>query len=130
MTAQPAFGPCYVPWIWAAGQPHPCVDERGRGPGQPGAGPDRGAADTMNCMIDAMLGLAHSARQPLSHTVVALDVLVAQARRTVEDEAEGRTIEWQIGALPHLMGDAATLQQVLGLCCLHLPCGRWRVGVA
>ncbi|MFC6668345.1 ATP-binding protein [Deinococcus radiopugnans] len=72
-----------------------------------------GAADQMNTMIDAMLGLARSVRQPLTHTVVALDALVAEARRNVEDEAEGRTINWQVEALPCVMGDAATLQQVL-----------------
>jgi signal transduction histidine kinase len=72
-----------------------------------------GAADNMNGMIDAMLGLARSVRQPLAHTVVALDVLVADARHAVEDEAEGRTIEWRMGALPQVMGDAATLRQVL-----------------
>ncbi|MFK7604060.1 ATP-binding protein [Deinococcus sp. SM5_A1] len=72
-----------------------------------------GAADQMNAMIDAMLGLARSARQPLAHTAVALDALTLEARRNVEDEAGERVIHWQIGALPQVMGDAATLQQVL-----------------
>ena len=38
---------------------------------------------------------------------------LAEARRSVEDEAEGRTIDWQVGKLPQVMGDAATLQHGL-----------------
>ena len=71
------------------------------------------AADQMNSMIDAMLALSHSTLQPLTHTRVSLSTLVEQARRHVEDEGGGRHIEWRLEALPQVMGDPATLQQVL-----------------
>ncbi|WP_052195455.1 sensor histidine kinase [Deinococcus radiopugnans] len=72
-----------------------------------------GAADQMNCMIDAMLALSHSTLRPLSQARVNLNALVEQARTHVEDEATGRQIEWRVAPLPQVMGDAATLQQVL-----------------
>ncbi|GGO40157.1 sensor histidine kinase [Deinococcus humi] len=72
-----------------------------------------GAADQMNSMIDAMLALSHSTRQPLTHTAVNLSALMEHARRHVEDEGGGRQIEWRIEPLPQVMGDPATLQQVL-----------------
>jgi signal transduction histidine kinase len=72
-----------------------------------------GAADQMNCMIDAMLALSRSTLQPLNHTAVNLGALVAQARSYVEDEGGGRQIEWRVAPLPQVLGDVATLQQVL-----------------
>ncbi|WP_344982647.1 sensor histidine kinase [Deinococcus rubellus] len=71
------------------------------------------AARQMNRMIDAMLALSRITQQPLAHTAVNLSVLVEQARRDVEDEGQGRQIEWRMEPLPQVMGDPATLQQVL-----------------
>ena len=72
-----------------------------------------GAADQMSRMIDAMLSLSHSTRQPLTQAPVHLNTLVERARENVEDEATGREIEWRVAPLPQVTGDAATLQQVL-----------------
>ncbi|OLV16707.1 sensor histidine kinase [Deinococcus marmoris] len=72
-----------------------------------------GAADQMNAMIDAMLALSHSSQRPLDHRAVHLDALVDHARANVADEGTGRDIAWQVEGLPQVMGDAATLQQVL-----------------
>ncbi|GGM20069.1 sensor histidine kinase [Deinococcus aerophilus] len=72
-----------------------------------------GAAERMSDMIDAMLALSRSTVRPLTHIAVDLNALVDQARRNVADEGQDREIEWRVGALPQVMGDAATLQQVL-----------------
>ncbi|CAM4094940.1 sensor histidine kinase [Deinococcus marmoris] len=72
-----------------------------------------GAADQMSAMIDAMLALSRSTVQPLTHAVVNLGVLVDHARKGVEDEVQDRQIEWRVESLPQVMGDPATLQQVL-----------------
>ncbi|GGO39389.1 sensor histidine kinase [Deinococcus humi] len=72
-----------------------------------------GAADQMSAMIDAMLSLSRSTRQPLTHTAVNLGRLVERARQNVEDEFTGRQIEWRVAPLPEVTGDAATLQQVI-----------------
>ena len=71
------------------------------------------AADQMNRMIDAMLALSRSTVQPLTRGQVNLNALVEQARKNVEDEGGSRDIEWRVAPLPQVMGDPATLQQVL-----------------
>ncbi|MFC6666509.1 ATP-binding protein [Deinococcus radiopugnans] len=71
------------------------------------------AADQMTRMIDAMLDLSRSTRQPLLRQDVALGQLVQDARQDVLDELEGRQIEWRLGALPTVRGDRATLRQVM-----------------
>ncbi|GGO22959.1 sensor histidine kinase [Deinococcus humi] len=71
------------------------------------------AADQMTRMIDAMLELSRSTRQPLLRQDVSLSRLVQDARHDVLDELEGRQIEWRLGALPTVAGDRATLRQVM-----------------
>jgi signal transduction histidine kinase len=71
------------------------------------------AADQMTRMIDAMLELSRSTRQPLLRQDVSLSRLVQDARQDVLDELEGREIEWRLGALPTVQGDRATLRQVM-----------------
>ena len=68
-----------------------------------------GAADQMNSMIDAMLALSHSTLRPLTQAAVNLNALMEQARSHVEDEGEGRRIEWRVETLPQVMGDAGHL---------------------
>ncbi len=71
------------------------------------------AADQMTRMIDAMLELSRSTRQPLLRQDVSLSRLVQDARHDVLDELEGRQIEWRLGTLPTVSGDRATLRQVM-----------------
>ncbi|WP_051668547.1 sensor histidine kinase [Deinococcus frigens] len=71
------------------------------------------AADQMTRMIDAMLELSRSTRQPLRRGDVSLAELVREARHDVHDELAGREIEWHLGALPTVPGDRATLRQVM-----------------
>ncbi|OLV20069.1 sensor histidine kinase [Deinococcus marmoris] len=71
------------------------------------------AADQMTRMIDAMLELSRSTRQPLRREDVSLSQLVDEARQDVHDELAGREIEWRLGALPTVPGDRATLRQVM-----------------
>lgn len=53
------------------------------------------------------LGVHAIERQP-----VALADALRRAQRSVQDQAEGRQIEWMVGELPMVTGDATLLQQV------------------
>jgi PAS domain S-box-containing protein len=70
------------------------------------------AAERMSALVDALLGLSRSIRQPLTHRPVDLNLLLDQARRDVAPELVDRQVQWQVTPLPVVMGDPATLQQV------------------
>jgi signal transduction histidine kinase len=72
-----------------------------------------GAADRMSALIDAMLQLSRSTRQALRREPVDLKLLVEQARHDVAQDLAGRSVQWRIAELPVVVGDAATLQQVV-----------------
>jgi signal transduction histidine kinase len=72
-----------------------------------------GAAQRMTELIDAMLLLSRSTRQELSLEDVPLAELVTRARQDLEQELEGRAVEWRVSALPVVTGDRVTLQQVM-----------------
>ncbi|MEW6498531.1 MAG: ATP-binding protein [Cyanobacteriota bacterium] len=68
----------------------------------------------MSLLIDGLLTLSRLGRKQLEKYPVNLRTLVENAIALVESriaEAE-RSIEWEIGALPTVMGDATLLQQV------------------
>ncbi len=71
------------------------------------------AAGRMGSLIDAMLELSRTTRQVLKKEAVDLGRLFEQAQQDVEGDAQGRHIEWQVGPLPTVRGDRATLQQVM-----------------
>ncbi|THF70800.1 GAF domain-containing protein [Deinococcus sp. Arct2-2] len=71
------------------------------------------AAMRMNTLIDAMLDLARTSRQPLSFQQVELDGLVRTVRVSLEPDVGERQIVWVIGPLPRVLGDAGLLQQVV-----------------
>ncbi|MFC4455876.1 ATP-binding protein [Deinococcus sonorensis] len=72
------------------------------------------ATNRMTALIDAMLNLSRTSRQELRIGPVPLPALVEQARRDTQPEVqEGRQIEWVIGALPTVLADHDTLQQVM-----------------
>ncbi|PNY79281.1 hypothetical protein CVO96_20315 [Deinococcus koreensis] len=70
-------------------------------------------AQRLGTLIDAMLQLSRTSRRPLQSAQLDLDTLVAQARRTLTAEHQGREIEWQISPLPRVQGDQAALGQVV-----------------
>lgn len=71
------------------------------------------AAGRMNALIDAMLDLARTSRLPLRMGWVDLGELVDRAREDLLPELMEREVRWTVGALPTVMGDRDTLQQVV-----------------
>ncbi len=69
------------------------------------------AAQHMEQLIDAMLQLAHASRVTLASGPVDLAPLMRQAQEACLAEAPGRDVEWRIGALPVVAGDARLLLQ-------------------
>jgi PAS domain S-box-containing protein len=72
------------------------------------------AANKMGHLIDDLLSFSRMGRKALSLQPVDLDALVRDVIRDLEPDAAGREIEWRIGGLPAVHGDAAMLRMVLG----------------
>ena len=64
-------------------------------------------------LVDDLLQFSKVGRATLSTGRVDMNKLVAEARRSLEPDLEGREIEWRIGELPPAFGDAAMLRQTL-----------------
>ncbi|PNY79434.1 sensor histidine kinase [Deinococcus koreensis] len=71
------------------------------------------SAGRMNSLIDAMLDLSRTSRQPLDLQPVDLEALAHTVRSELEPEMQGRQVEWFLGPLPLVSGDADLLRQVL-----------------
>ena len=71
------------------------------------------AANKMGLLIDDLLSFSRMGRQALSFQAVNLGPLVRDVIRELEPDAAGRDIEWRIGDLPVVSGDAAMLRIVL-----------------
>jgi light-regulated signal transduction histidine kinase (bacteriophytochrome) len=67
----------------------------------------------MGTLIDDLLSFSRMGRQPMSKTQVDLAVLTREVVAELESEARGRTVRWEIGALPVVLGDRAMLRVVL-----------------
>ncbi len=63
-------------------------------------------------LIKDMLAFARLGASPVNARPVALGDVVEQARRTLESDAHGRTVEWDMGPLPQVHVDASLMQQV------------------
>ncbi|AFZ67645.1 PAS domain S-box protein [Deinococcus peraridilitoris] len=72
-----------------------------------------GAAERMDVLINAMLTLAKTSMQPLRQGPVDLNELVHRAQQDLESAIGGRHVRWEIAPLPRVIGDHATLQQVI-----------------
>ncbi len=72
------------------------------------------AAINLNQLIDGMLDLARTSRQPLEAERVDLNRLLNAARQEIGVAEPSRQITWQIAKLPVVMGDAALLRRVVG----------------
>jgi signal transduction histidine kinase len=66
----------------------------------------------MGLLVDDFLKLARVGRQELSLQLIGLDTIVRDVISNLKSETEGRLIEWKIGKLPYVEGDAALLKQV------------------
>jgi light-regulated signal transduction histidine kinase (bacteriophytochrome) len=66
----------------------------------------------MNQLIDDLLRLARFSRQPLHTRPVELGVLVGRVVANLQEQLQGRGVQFEIGALPDCVADAALLEQV------------------
>ena len=71
------------------------------------------AARKMGVLIDDLLSFSRMRRQAISFQRVAPGDLVRDIIRDLEPDAADRTIDWHIGDLPKVYGDAAMLRMVL-----------------
>jgi PAS domain S-box-containing protein len=71
------------------------------------------ASVEMGVLIDDLLAFSRVARDEIRETSVQLGDLVQDVIRGLEMATRGRSIRWQIAALPVVIGDAALLKQVL-----------------
>ncbi len=71
------------------------------------------SAKSLGDLIDALLAFSLMGRSELNRQPVNLAVLVEEARQELAHEAAGRQIDWQIGPLPVIQGDAIMFRQVV-----------------
>ncbi|MBN8900327.1 MAG: hypothetical protein J0H57_04770, partial [Rhodospirillales bacterium] len=64
-------------------------------------------------LVDDLLNFSQLNRTALALSQVDMRKLVAEARRSLAADMEGRTVEWQVGALPPAWGDPALLRQAV-----------------
>jgi light-regulated signal transduction histidine kinase (bacteriophytochrome) len=72
-----------------------------------------GAAQKMGLLIDDLLSFSRMGRQAMAFKPVELGVLARDVKRELEPDTTGRDIEWRIGDLPEVSGDASMLRIVL-----------------
>ncbi|HET6588209.1 MAG TPA: ATP-binding protein [Oleiagrimonas sp.] len=70
------------------------------------------AAQRMADLIDGLLVYSRLGRGALRRQSVDMHALVEEARAMVMDDTDGRDIEWRIGDLPTVLGDASMLRTV------------------
>jgi PAS domain S-box-containing protein len=68
------------------------------------------SAKRMGMLIDDLLAFSRIGRAETRQTMVSLDQLVKEVQGEVWQEIDGRNINWKIGALPDLYGDASMLK--------------------
>ena len=71
------------------------------------------SAKRMGDLIDDLLAFSRIGRAETQKTVVSLEQLVKEALSEVQQETDGRKIDWRIGALPNLHGDRSMLRLAL-----------------
>ena len=72
-----------------------------------------GAVKQMGQLIDDLLAFSRMARSELHHTTVDMNRLLAQVRRDLAPELEGRAVRWVTADLPPVPGDESMLRQAL-----------------
>jgi two-component system, chemotaxis family, sensor kinase Cph1 len=72
----------------------------------------KGAAVAAGRLVDDLLHFSQLGRSHLTMTSIDMGKLVSEVRHSLQTEASGRDIAWQIEPLPHGYGDAAMLRQV------------------
>jgi PAS domain S-box-containing protein len=72
------------------------------------------AAKKMERLIDDLLSFSRMGRQAMEFQQVSLRDLVRDVIQDLAPDTTGRTIDWRIGDLPAVQGDASMLRIVLG----------------
>ena len=72
-----------------------------------------GAALKMGKLIDNLLSFSRMGRNAMTYQHVDLGVLTREVIQELEPDAAGRNIDWHIGELPVVAGDAVMLRMVL-----------------
>jgi light-regulated signal transduction histidine kinase (bacteriophytochrome) len=71
------------------------------------------SAKSMGQLIDDLLIFSRMGRTELQKTIVDLNKLIEDVRRSLEPETAGRDIEWDVAPLPAVHADPAMLRLVL-----------------
>jgi signal transduction histidine kinase len=71
------------------------------------------SSQKMGLLIDDLLSFSRMGRHALSVQTVELEPLVHEVIQELAPDAEGRNIDWRIGDLPAVSGDASLLRMVL-----------------
>jgi light-regulated signal transduction histidine kinase (bacteriophytochrome) len=71
------------------------------------------SARRMGRLIDDLLSFSRMGRRAMSSQQVALDEMVKDVIQELASDAAGRAIDWRIGDLPVVSGDATMLSRVL-----------------
>jgi PAS domain S-box-containing protein len=66
----------------------------------------------MGVLIDDLLQFSRTGRAEMQITDVDMGEVLSQALLPIREETEGRSVEWIVGPLPHVVGDHALLRQV------------------
>lgn len=64
-------------------------------------------------LVDDLLNFSQLGRANLARDRIDMGKLVAEVRRSMEPDLQGREIDWRIAPLPPAWGDAAMIRQVL-----------------
>jgi PAS domain S-box-containing protein len=70
------------------------------------------SAGRMGQLIDDLLMFSRTGRSELRRQDVRLDELVAAVREGLKGDLDGRSVDWAVGSLPVVQGDASMLRQV------------------
>jgi two-component system, sensor histidine kinase and response regulator len=71
------------------------------------------ASIEMGNLIEDLLAFSRMGRVEMDEAAISLDMLVSDTIRRLEMATSGRNIQWKIAPLPQVLGDPATLRQVL-----------------
>jgi len=71
------------------------------------------SAKQMGRLIDDLLAFSRMGRAEMRAAHVSLNRLVIEAQRELQEDTDGRSIVWNIGALPEVTGDPAMLRLVV-----------------
>jgi len=70
------------------------------------------SAKRLGLLIDELLVFSRMGRTEMRQTEVDCDALIADVRRDLEPEVQGREIDWRVEGLPVVKADPAMLRQV------------------